>query len=317
MLKVITAGLGFSGSTATNHLLKELRSVREVGDELRFLADPDGAYSVFNTLNNHRTPLTMDLAAKRYIRLFGLLSNRYTSPYPGRNLHNQFGAAFGEITEEYLRKILMYQYVGHWTGIDRFSRRFLRNRSGFSLIEKYFFPRTFIHGLVEAEEFSTLTSEFIDELCSQYAENILILDEGYASVLGDDLFQLIRGAKMLVSIRDPRDIFIDAKIKKAGFIPSNSVDFVDWFKTFAPVFSNQNESVKVVRFENLVLDYEKTKSDIFNWLGVSERDHVQACALFNPENSKKNVGLWKNWHQMEDVIYIEKNLRQFCFSEEK
>lgn len=315
MLKVITAGLGYSGSTATNHLLKELRSVREVGDELRFIADPDGAYSVFNTLKNHRTPFTMDLAAKRYIRLLSNLSDRYSSPYPGRNLHNQFGPDFKRISEDYLNSIIAYQYFGHWTGIDHFSRRFLRNRSGLHLIERYLFPNTIIYGLVEAEKFAISTGQFVDDLCSQFHENIVILDEGYSSILGNNLFQLVNGAKLLVSVRDPRDIFVDSKIKESGFIPSNARDFVDWFKSFSSVFSIDNEAVKVVRFEDLVLDYENTKNDIFQWLGVSSKDHIEPRSLFRPENSEKNVGLWKNWHQPNDISYIKEHLGRFCFGE--
>ena len=35
--------------------------------------------------------------------------------------------------------------------------------------------------------------------------------------------------------------------------------------------------------------------------------------FFNPDNSKKNVGIWKRYKHLPEIIQIEKELAEYCY----
>ena len=35
--------------------------------------------------------------------------------------------------------------------------------------------------------------------------------------------------------------------------------------------------------------------------------------FFNPEKSKNNIGIYKNYNDKEAIKYIEDNLKEFCY----
>ena len=35
--------------------------------------------------------------------------------------------------------------------------------------------------------------------------------------------------------------------------------------------------------------------------------------VFNPDNSKKNIGIWKKYRDMPEIKLIEKELAEYCY----
>ena len=53
------------------------------------------------------------------------------------------------------------------------------------------------------------------------------------------------------------------------------------------------EKYKIIKFEDLITDYENTVSDLYNFFGIDEINHTRKKTFLKPKVSIKNVGLWK------------------------
>ena len=69
--------------------------------------------------------------------------------------------------------------------------------------------------------------------------------------------------------------------------------------------------IKIIKFENLILDYSKKIGEIFDWLKIKKSDHIYPKKYLIPEVSSKNVGIWKKIVSDKDANKIYKNFTNF------
>lgn len=127
------------------------------------------------------------------------------------------------------------------------------------------------------------------------------------------------GAKpMCIAVfRDPRDVYVTGFLLNEGWIPKNPVDFVKWYhhRGTPAWFEENHPNYKIVRFEDLVLNYDKTTDEINDFLGLDKNNHIKKKKYFNPIVSVKNIGIHKNFNDQKAIEYIKNNLKQYCWEE--
>jgi len=69
----------------------------------------------------------------------------------------------------------------------------------------------------------------------------------------------------------------------------------------------------VIRFEDFVLKYDETSKIVNEFLGLNEKNHINIKKYFKPEISGKNIGIYKNNDNLQDIKYIEDKLNEYCY----
>ena len=133
--------------------------------------------------------------------------------------------------------------------------------------------------------------------------------------------------KSIVVDRDPRDIYMTASTYSLGFndaVPiysriSGAFD-IDLFIKRQRILRDKtdyssNDNVLRIRFEDLVFNYSEICKIIYKFLEIPEGDHKFKMRAFNPEDSIKNIGLWKGAPNelKSHILKIQKELPELCY----
>ena len=68
-----------------------------------------------------------------------------------------------------------------------------------------------------------------------------------------------------------------------------------------------------VRFEDLIYDYDKKVSEIANFLGFKDSDHINKKSRFNPDISIKNTQLFRKNDYKDEIKIIEEKLSNYLY----
>lgn len=168
------------------------------------------------------------------------------------------------------------------------------------------------------------------EICRQLLNSLftIIKGESVAPILVLDQFVsdsefdvkkylcYIPNLKLITVYRDPRDVFTFARLDDVGWIPHTSADvFVKWYNIMMRHFNvSENSKYLVVRFEELIDDYDLIVDTIERYIGVNKKHHVEGCNNFNPTFSRKNMYIWKHsTDETDSYDTIYSHLHQFCY----
>lgn len=310
MEKIFIAGYGGSGSSAVFDLIKEIDIVRPIDAELRFISDPDGILSLHRAFDKEWSPYVFDLAVRRYLSLIRFLNKKYTKRYSGLNLNTHFNGKLIDYTYEYVSKLSSNTFKGIWFGIASNRLRLIHKLSfKYGLPLRGFFED--IH-LKSDVSFKEVTNEYFSVLLKEVAGEIssnqkYLIDEPYCSLYLEEMSQLFDDAKFITVVRDPRDLYVNAKKYGFTFIPSSPESFTEWYNNLITCKNfNYSDSERVlrIRFEDLILEYESEKSKIFSFLGIENVQHIRKFKYLNPDKSKKNIGLWRSFAAQDEIKYI-------------
>lgn len=120
--------------------------------------------------------------------------------------------------------------------------------------------------------------------------------------------------KLIIVFRDPRDIFAEQEKYKYLYrsqVSSNDIclygdKLEDVIRYRADVMKARMEQVDMVKskipsskllvlkFEELVLNYNEIKPKIETFIGLDSNDHIEPYKYFDPNKSAKNIGVYKN-----------------------
>ena len=171
-------------------------------------------------------------------------------------------------------------------------------------------------------EFISLSHMFLEKLIrAQKVKKFLVLDQ----FLSDTEYDLkkysnyISNLKTIMVYRDPRDVYMTAKNLNIPWIPVNQIHlFIKWYKLMVkniPLMRDE-ASVLIIRFEDLVLDYDNLIKSIMEFLNIEFSSHVYPKGYFDPAISIKNIGLWKNnitVSEVENIKLIHEELCEWCY----
>lgn len=168
------------------------------------------------------------------------------------------------------------------------------------------------------EEYISLAGQYVQTLFKSIeSKKYLILDQVISDGNPDVEYHMkyCGPLKEICIYRDPRDVYTYTIENNVGCTPHNPRDFIIWYlNKVAPYISYQHDNYLILRFEDMVLDYENATKKIMAFLGLNKNEHVLQYGYFDPSISKKNIGIHKCCNDKEAIATIENALYKYCYN---
>ena len=165
-------------------------------------------------------------------------------------------------------------------------------------------------------EYERIARRYMNDVLSSIPSNrILVMDQLLSVDLAPEELEKYVGPFRLVAVyRDPRDVFATGASHNMPWIPNDPHAFVKWYASLGieRLRSCGHSSVLVLRFEDIVREYERSVAAIEDFVGLSTRDHVRPKSGFDPARSSANIGIWRNWPDSAAMDYIRGELAGYC-----
>lgn len=332
-------GLFYSGSSTLVGLFQEFDNIRVVGypekpwiknvtdkemqSECCFMSQ-SGFVEMIQSFKKE-SPEAISLKIRKFI---SSINNAYKNKRVAawENLPGIYNDTFKEITQKLLFSIL---------DLDDHTKEFMQSKLfphvAKDVDEFPFDSCSFVLGKGRKRylsyRFADLTDEEFKNHVSEYLEKFFSILEGKEFVAYDQflpkryleaLNQYMRNPiKQIVVVRDPRDQFLSIYRRDITWWLRSAKDIKDHHINRLSEFPEDNPHRIIIRFEDIVLNYEHTKRRIMNFLGLKSENHVAPKSIFDPSISVTNIGAYRKFHRQEYIQEIEKELGEYCFYPEK
>ena len=298
-IRIITSGLGWSGSSAVVDLLKEYKGIQQI---------PGGF--IYTDTDKSRILGEFD-----FFRNLGGVGNRIAiskKPNYPSTLNDQINiiSSFPRFVYSLLRGVLVSHKFEIWEDI-----------------------KTYKQLKVIADSLKKLEGGFKQygdqnhrlQLAQQWVDNIIvnvykkapegvIFDQAVNIGQHDDLWPVVFDPyKLIIVYRDPRDQFRNMEslniftltyftrtARIFGWEFEDAIRFrikftLDIMNSIDALLEReaQNPNILLISFEELVLKYDESKKKIEKFLGIEGIKHMYPKRYFNPELSIKNIGVHK------------------------
>ena len=304
---VAVQGLGYSGSGAIIDLLREyddclVHGMAEGGSKAKPAADDFGEIVLIKDIGGLMDlDSVIDTPAKIYgdaaLKRFAYRASHDVLYRLGGKYKNYIFAFFDALVDDFSRDI-----PGSVAGLIP---RIKDNR--------------FVMQECTKDKFYQLCQQFLYSIFNmQYNgdSRYLVLDQAvYVTTQGVRYCRnFIPNMKNIVVWRDPRDRYVIAKRQNIEWMPHDTVEqFIEHTKSlYRPMDINSKEYL-AIRFEDLILDYDKTIAQIEEYLNLGEHKRPMSC--LDTSISCKNIGMWENAEDIpqEDFEKIYEELKEYCY----
>lgn len=326
-------GFGYSGSGAVWDLLKEYPDCKLIGKEREFtmLYQPDGLGDLkYHIVDSPARFMSSDVAIGRFIQTVRSLDKRaWEEIFNGRLI---------PLSETFVRQITQVNWKGYWQididalennkvgyiayRLKRFYNSFAKRHK---LPETRLLKRRDMYLSIEepgSERFMTCARQYLDSLIQaagySAADDFVVFNQIFPANCPTLFFEYFSQSKAILVIRDPRDVYITLKrVQDAGsqWFPHDNVDdFIEYYKIMhRSLLDLQDENVLIVRFEELIYQYDATRDKILNFCGLTGKSHSKA-RFFDPAISIRNTMLYREYPEHEeDIKKIETALPDYLY----
>lgn len=324
-------GFGSTGSSVICDYLLEFDDV-EVLDKIEFdiASGTDGLADLeFHLMHPHNRTSDSIYAIKRFRKFIKDKTKYY---------ENKGGIRQGYLesrTNEFLDSIVQLK----WNWVDNRTESKFKKNFGIDILMNKMVPRIerkLGHEInvwpMSQVEFSAMPSDFykialdyVDDLLvsmGSQKRKITILDQPFAGNNPQASFPFYKDPYAIVVDRDPRDNYVFAKTKLLGrnhFMAVQSVEaFCRYYRLLRDnqPYREENERILVLKFEDLVYEYEKTTQTVRNFLKLDK--NLRPKTIFDPSLSIANTQVYKRFPKYsDDIKYIEDNLTEYLYPFEK
>lgn len=325
------SGYSFSGKSAYFDLLCEFDGYKHYSKEFEFelIRLPNGILDLYYSLVENWSPVRSSEAIRKFKNLVdtlsgndSLISRLISKGYQ----YDHYFPDFYELSQEYLDKLIIASWNSEWPFAynDYPKYQIFLKKLLFRFGKKDVFSACVYLSRFDKTDFLNITRDYLDKLfssCMSNNERVIITSNAFETTNPVISHQLCYSAKSIIVDRDPRDIYLSAL--KTGYVNGINVgktaigedveNFIDRFKLYRKNLIS-DENVLRINFEDLVLNYEETLNKLFIFLGEDKSIHKYPKKYFNPEISKKGVGMWKNidGQLKKDVDRIYFELKEYC-----
>ena len=318
---IIGAGFGSSGLSAFIDFLDEIDGIYSTPQEFAMFNDPDGLISLESALVDNWSIFQGNVAIRRFVKLANVLSKKYKSPYPNLDYSIFFGNKFKKAVNKYIENITNLTFIGLSYGVDTLIKRQLNQRLPIFRRSRLTNDTMYLAKNLTEKDFIKHTKEFINELAdiclTKYNKSTFVFDEGFVSLsINKVLRYLPKDAKIVVVIRDPRDVYAELIASNDAwmFQPNKIDDFIEYQNA---MFIRWEEEKKLcdpnvfleLKFDELILNYDKSKNTILQFLNIHPDRHAFPKKNLDPNISKKNVGRWKKVLKDHEIQLFNERLR--------
>ena len=332
--KVISCtGYGGTGSSAVTSILMEYENIFSFGDsEFWFLQGYNGISDLEHFLidGNHRSKV--NLAIKRFFDYVEENKNFY-NPF--------FNNSYEEISKEYISSLIDADFqksISQYEVQNKILKSIIFRISPFfqKIIWRIFnnnhefapyIPKVEkFYSIPNRDRFYQKTKEYTDKLFQtiqlEDKFDTLLFDQLVPSINTDRYFNYLNNLKVIIVDRDPRDLFLSNELywKGAAFIcdTKDIYKYINWYKTMRKhrKFEIQTDQILKIKFEDLIINYEKSLSQLNDFLNLKDSNHKNKAKYFNPKVSSINVKIWEKnnsdkYHH--ELKIIEKELGEYCY----
>ncbi len=343
-MKIIdVSGYGNSGKTVITDLLKEFDSVYSHPQSFEFnlLRMQGGLIDLKHNIYDNWSIIRSDAALKRFAKLVKIIGTKFSFTKPktwfnsnGMN-YSDFFENFHELSEQYIQSLIDFEIECEWpyneiekSGIGRFYRRMIVRLS----LTSYF---KYNVCYTDRNKFTEKTKDYLDNLFNQNISSekqFIVTNNMCNPYKPEESADMFKDTISIIVERDPRDIYFsnytqnkyipgfETKLKnlndKKKFLGFDNVyTFAKRIKLLYENTHNFENSNKVLRlnFEDIVLNYDNTLKKLLKFTGLEIENHSYAKKYFKPENSIKNIGIWKEFKKHKDFKIIEKELGNYLY----
>lgn len=332
---IITTGYMGSGSSAVTDLLKEFDDFSAPNDsfEYIFLHCPNGVFDLEDKLLIGNNVIRSDEALHEFRNTMKDLYN-LKNFWPGqykKRISKDFLKNVDLFVEaltltEFRNTYWYYQQIPNnvFMQLNRYFSRFLKiiTFNKFKIHEKLRYKNMHI-SFPTKDEFYEHARVFIKNTIDsiECKTSNVILDQ---LLLPHNLFRLenyfTSSTRIIVVQRDPRDVFIMNKYfwapcNNAVAYPLEVEDFVIYYRRMREAEKSvNNNKILRINFEDLIYHYKKTLEVIYQFLDITENEHLLKMSFFDPNVSIKNTQLFKLKEEYKfESDYIYSNLREFIY----
>lgn len=321
---VLVAGYGWSGSSAVVDLLREYKGFHSAEIEFRLVKDPKGISDLYDALIEHWDPLKSDIALKDFYWFANHLNAKRSkfSLYAGLNYQLFFGKTFFESTINFLHQLTLFEYTGHWWYFDFLKTRNQMAIKKFLSLFRLSSNEKMLFSHVNKDDFIAIVQQYIESIFKPIWEKssakTIILDQAISVNDFDNQMRYFKDSKTIIVDRDPRDIYVD--LMKSGCLLGNDIrknhnvsHYIEWHKALRTRCSEiaLHPDALVISFHDLINHYEETVAKIERFLGLDSSYHIRKGKHLIVNNSKKNIGLWKEVLSKEENSILETELAEW------
>ncbi len=321
---IFVAGLGATGSSAVVDLLKEVHSYFVFENEFRLFVDPGGLINLRDAIVDNWSLFQADFAIKNYKKMVKAINNRFRSPYSTLGHNKYLDNELIKQTNRYINNLTEVKYAGLWYGIDNLISRQLNKLKWFTR-KKIISKNIYVAKQFSEDEFNNETYKYMKTLINyclkKYKAKHFCFNENLSCMFPEKILKMVQGSKLLLVIREPRDVYATALKNKWPVAPLKSEDFLKWelaiFNRWMKIHERlvkkdpKEKKYKVLKFEELIKEYDRVVPEIFQFCGVDVEDHIEKKKYLNPQISIKNVGLWENVLGEEESDKIYNSFKHF------
>lgn len=321
------SGYGFSGKQACSDLIREFDGyqVEDAAFEFNLLRVPGGLLDLEAAVTDGWSFIRSDGAVRRFQRVVSRIAtpNRLSRPKSwfqaiGWSWDDHYYGQFSELSRRFVDQIVEGSWKMEWPfawvdegAVEIFLRKLavrlgIRKAAEFSL------------HLVRPECFHAAAADFLMELLRVRMEaqtRVIVLHNAFEPYHPERCFRFFPVAKSIVVSRDPRDVF--AEHAQTWYEPMRipCTEFIPRFRAYQELSGGDGMAPGVlrIRFEELTLRYDETVERILSHLGEPASVHVRKLSNFNPEVSRRNVGVWREQLRPADARRIEAELGDYCW----
>jgi hypothetical protein len=325
---IAVVGYNWTGASVVVDLLREFDDYEEFGSEFCLIWEKDGILDLEMTLFNNWEVLSQDVAVNdflEYIKIIQKRGGKFTKW--GIGIDNILDINLFQESKKYIDELTEFKYKSNKFLLDyklpylyQFFNRLKRKKErilkqiNVSSVDAYFTRPG-------EEKFLNATRNYMDSLFYNFsiknnAPNI-ILDQALPASNLQHTMRYFHSMKTVVIDRDPRDVYLNL-IKRKMLIglecslEKDSVNkFISWYKIIRENKREDDKNILRLNFEDIVLNYDDSLKRIKNFLDIKTK-HSKNKTYFNPEKSKKNIGLWKTHANKDDMRLIYQELKQYC-----
>ena len=330
---VSVAGYGSTGSSAVVNLLEEVNNCHVVRGEFRFIQDPDGLEDLCSNIKNSWSSIKSDAFIRRFIKYTNLLGRKPHWFEFGEKLNNVFNNNFFQYRDEFLNKIIDSKWNGYWfyhdyherNPIQIFIEKLKRYTTKIGISRERIRKMTkktdmyFVRHDVEVEKYAEefINKLFLEIINNDNSDDKIILDQLIPPYNRSNFKSLFSNLKQIIVDRDPRDVYLDAMTYNAYPITNDIKTFISFYEavhTKEEVINDEN--TLIIKFEDLIYNYEETKDNIFDFLDIDKSLHTKPKTRLDPSISIKNTRTWERKEfqsHRDDIKKIEEKLGKWCY----
>lgn len=329
------SGYMFSGKSAVSDLLREFEGVHSKGyqadfDLIRFpggLRDLKLAFEDWSVVG-------VDAAVRKFEKNISQMasdSNGFRRLYTASFGYSEVYPGINKFTSEFIQSITDISWDICWPyallELSPFQVFCMKLRA--KLTKTFGWP-TIKYRLCSGDNFEAEARRYLENLLSTEIDDntkFIVTNNALEPFSPTSGFCFFNDIRSIVIDRDVRDIYMTGATYSEGF--NDQVDMysrisgafdVDVFIKRQKILREKTDyaphpQVLRVQFEDLILEYEKTKKIIMAFLDLPSESHTKEKEYFNPKLSMKNIGLWKSatGSHAENIRRIENELSSLCY----